>query len=49
MKYHNTLVRNSDGTSVEAIFIQATLSSKTLTPYFYDLILQEMCQEEVAW
>lgn len=48
MKYHNALVRNSDGTSVEAIFIQATLSSKMLTPYFYDLILQ-MCQAEVAW
>lgn len=47
MKYHNALVRDSDATSVEAIFIRTILSSKMLTSCFYDLTLQ-MCQVEVA-
>lgn len=34
---HHTWFRDADGTSVEAIFIQTTLSSKTPTPRFYDL------------
>lgn len=49
MKYHNALVRGSDGTSVEAIFIQAILSSRMPTSCFYDLTRLKRCQREVAW